>query len=335
MTMKEYDGTLAIACIILAVMLNALQINFIADGLASVSGQDYLMAVVYAIVVTFGLMFSMFAGHRLSSKHLSQRYSFALALVASLLTGGMAGWSLSHTAGIWSAKWCFGIFIGATIPGQTVVLCKLTNGMLDLAGSGWWDKSMVRKLFAVVLPARPSHVPSQTEAPIVTTEAELVDALAAPAVVQKSNSVDPQLPRSGATSPPAAEIPLDDQELEAISEPEIVEPIEESYLILRNDGVATISLSGERLSVCIGANLSKSRWKDLHSELRRIPFVVWDSAEKGEDQAGNSARMLEGVIKVPPPKGKKNRKKMENAKQRHLEAVSAEIRRLVTHYSNN
>jgi hypothetical protein len=43
--------------------------------------------------------------------------------------------------------------------------------------------------------------------------------------------------------------------------------------------------------------------------------------------------MLEGVIKVPAPKGKKNRKKMENAKQRHLEAVSAEIRRIVAHYS--
>lgn len=334
MTMKEYDGTLAVACIILSVMLNALQITFIADGLALVSGQDYLLAVVYAIVVTFGLMFSMFAGHRLSSKHLSQRYSMTLALVASMLTGGMAGWSLSYSAGAWSAKWCFGIFIGATIPGQTIVLCKMTNGMLDLAGSGWWDKSMVRRLLSVVLPALPSHVPSSTEAPIVKSEAELVDAgKAAAAVVSESESVDVQLPAGGATTVPATDIPLEEDELEAVSEPEIIEPVEERYLILRNDGVATISLNGERLSVCIGANLSKSRWKGLHSELRRIPHVVWDSAEKGEAQDGNRSRMLEGVIKVPQPKGKKNRKKMENAKQRHLEAVSAEIRRIVSQYS--
>jgi len=173
-----------------------------------------------------------------------------------------------------------------------------------------------------------------TEAPIVTTEAELVSAAsAAPAVVSESKSVDAHLPAGGATAQLATDTPRTDEALEAISEPEIIEPVEESYLILRNDGVATISLSGERLSVCIGANPSKSRWKDLHSELRRIPHVVWDSAGKGEAQDGNRSRMLEGVIKVPAPKGKKNRKKMENAKQRHLEAVSAEIRRIVAHYS--
>ncbi len=44
MTMKEYDSMLAVACIVLAVVLNALQISYIADGLVMASQQGYIMA---------------------------------------------------------------------------------------------------------------------------------------------------------------------------------------------------------------------------------------------------------------------------------------------------
>lgn len=314
MTWKEYDGTLAVACIILAVLLNALQVSFIADGLAMASGQGYALATAFAIVVSFGLMFSLFAAHRLLELHLPQHYSWTLTLVASLLTGIMASWSLSYSAGMWTGRWWFGVFLGSTIPAQTVVLCKLAIGMLELSGFAWWKSSQLRGVLSLVFHALP-FAKSETRRIVGTAEDGLVGRSDAPAVVPN----------------PAAEAKATvlQEALEAPS-PELEQ---QRFVVLNNGGVATITLDGERLSLYVGANLPKGRWEDLQSELRSLPFIAWDEVSKTDSPEGDRARMLEGVILVPKPKGKKNPIRRLIARRQHLDSVTTELRELLRTFS--
>ena len=117
MTMKEYDGMLAVACIVLAVVLQALQISFIADGLVMSSHQGYIMAVLMAIVISSGFFYSVFTSHRLWLKEMPRRYAWILGSLAGFLVGAMAALSLSSSTQIGAFRWWLGIFIGLSVPG--------------------------------------------------------------------------------------------------------------------------------------------------------------------------------------------------------------------------
>lgn len=382
MTMKEYDGTLAVACIVLAVVLNALQISHITDGLMMASRQNYPLSVMFAVVISCGLMYSVFAGHRLKGKGQALAYSWALATLAGLLTGGMAAWSLSHTAGLWSFRFWIGVFLGASIPVQTLVLCNMTTGMFDLAGSSWWNNSWLKSVLSLVLPAdskvHPKKVPSKRmeSAEVVLTSDDVKSALA---VVSRELVLDSDIdsPNSEPVSQPVvvqeAQVKLEASAPVKKEAPAVAKEVEPSKLdlpapvqvdpvvvsdavsqdalpkpqvtsapvaaredvrpvVVSDAGTVKISLSGDRITLLVRQELSKSKWKDLHSQLRRVASVSWDNAERAESEDGKRDRVLEGVILIPERKGKKGKKKREGARQRHLDAVSAEVQALVQRY---
>ena len=79
--------------------------------------------------------------------------------------------------------------------------------------------------------------------------------------------------------------------------------------------------------------MSKRKWKELHSQLRRVSFVTFDEAEKSQSQDGGRERILQGKITFPERKGKKNKKKRENARVRHLEMLNEQIQEIVDRFS--
>ena len=376
-SMKEYDGTLAVACIVLAVVLNALQISYITDGLVMISGQDYVLATMFAVVISTGLMYSIFAAHRLSEKHMMPAYSWTLAILASLLTGGMAAMSLTHTAGLFSARWCFGVLLGLSIPAQTIVLCNMTNGMLDLAGSGWWNNSLVKKMLSLVLPdtARATLPQASEASSLVVPEVKLDVPAATPApsvvTIQPAETLAKDLPNSEPALPKLEPKPVEAKletstDLASVHKPEVsassaapqteqtvvsndvrrevpvhTPAVTSAPLVVRQvlpgaiAGQSAIDVvqSGDRISVRVRRDLSKRKWKDLHSELRRVQSVIWDNASNAVSEVGGRDRMLNGVILVPERKGKKNKKKREGARLRHLESVKAEVQNLVKRYA--
>src|SRR6516225_4886654 len=132
MAVKEYDGTLAVAALVLAAVLQVLQINFIADGLAMASGQGWFLSTLFAIVISTGLLFSTFVTRRLWSKEMPYVYSVIFGAIALLVTGGMSAWFLTMAAEPLTIKWWFALFLGLASPAQTILLGNMTNEMLDL-----------------------------------------------------------------------------------------------------------------------------------------------------------------------------------------------------------
>ncbi len=316
MTVKEYDGMLAVACIVLAVVLQALQISFIADGLVMASQQGYIMAALMAIVISSGFFYSVFTSHRLRSRDLSRLYAWILGSLAGILVGAMAAWSLSSSTQIGTFRWWLGIFIGLTIPGQTLALCKMTNGMFELAGPSWWKRRRASSTFE-----RPSSV-----APAVELAAE---------------------PEFIATTPISADEPVlhrsigadDDtdtmEEVHVMSDVSTSEIPEEVISQIVMDTVALrIFLRGDRVNVRVGRELSNRQWKKLHMELRRIPSIVWDEAHKAKTTEGGVDRTVTGTLRMQPIKGKKNRQKRRAARIQQMNAIARRLQELAEQHSS-
>lgn len=327
MTMKEYDGMLAVACIVLAVVLNALQISYIADGLVMASHQDYIMASLMAIVISSGLFYSVFAGHRLWLKNMPRYYAWILGCLAGFLVGAMAAWSISSTAPVGSVRWWLGVLIGLTIPGQTIVLCNLTNGMLDLAGSGWWSRLMGR----FILFDKPTLQKVQAVTPIAVPA---VEPIAGPAPVsvfaQVETATVASIPIGTSEDLPAPE------EVRAIPvvDPSRVPDKPPAQSIFSN-GAIEISVQGDYISVRVGRQLTNRKWKLLHSDLRRVPLIAWDEAQKAKSAEGGADRTVKGVLRLPPTKGKRNRHKRRAARSQEMEAVIGRLKDLASEHSSS
>lgn len=321
MTKQEYDGALAVACIVLAVVLNALQICFIADGLVMASHQGYLMAVLMAIVISSGLFYSIFTSHRLWLKGQPRYYAWILGGLAGFLVGAMAAWSLSYSAEVGTVRWWLGLFLGLTIPGQTLALCKMTNGMLDLAGPGWWKQ---RK--SASISQRPEHIDASET--LVAAAAPLAAAPEfADATTVAPHSIGPDETRAKS---------FEVEEVRAIP---AVSPAESSEtpssIIVSQTNAMQISITGDRIAVRVGSQLSNRRWKLFHSDLRRIPSISWDEARKASSIEGRADRTVEGTLRVQPIKGKKNRQKRRVARQQQIDAIAGRLKELVEQHSSN
>ncbi len=313
MTMKEYDSMLAVACIVLAVVLNALQISFIADGLVMASQQGYVMAALSAIVISSGLFYSVFTGHRLWLKGLPRLYAWIFGCLAGLLVGAMAAWSLSYSAPIGSARWWIGILIGFTIPGQTIALCNMTNGMRDLAGTLWWFRPKVKTI--IVPPVEPAPAESTSE----DTGPEPVEDCAALPI---ESSADSQT----RTQEAVCAVPV------VVQSPSLPEQV--SKRIVSDHGALEILIFGDRVKVTVGRQLSNRKWKLLHSDLRRIPSISWDEAQKAKSSEGRDVRILSGTMRLQPLKGKKNKKKQRAARQMQLDAIERRLQLLTERNSS-
>lgn len=315
MTMKEYDGMLAVACIVLAVVLNALQISYIADGLVMASHQGYIMATLMAIVISSGLFYSVFTSHRLWLKGQPRYYAWIFGSLAGILVGAMAAWSLSYSAQVGTARWWLGLFLGLTIPGQTLALCNMTNGMLDLAGPGWWKR---RKAGSI------SQRPEQIDA------SETL--VAAPAPPVALHSIGPDETRESSQLETQVEV----EEVRAVTAVSLAQlPEELASIIVSQNSAMQISITGDRIAIRVGRQLSNRKWKQFHLDLRRIPSITWDEAHKASSIEGRADRTVEGTLRVQPIKGKKNRQKRRAARQQQLDAIAGRLKELVEQHSSN
>lgn len=310
MTMKEYDGMLAVACVVLAVVLNALQISFIADGLVMTSHQDYIMASLMAIVISSGLFYSVFAGHRLWLKDMPRYYAWALGCLAGLLVGAMAAYSLSNTAQVGSARWWLGLIIGLSIPSQTLVLCNLTNGMLELAGSGWWKRFNTFTIFSE--PAMPKVAVVMTAPPAsIEVASSTIDTREEPAIHEEVRAIPDVEPPSVIT----------------VTE----KPVTQSIF---DNGAVSISVYGDHINIRVGRQLTNRQWKTFHSELRRVPLISWYEAQKAKTPEGGADRTIVGVLRLPDLKGKKNRKKRRAARAQGMDVVIGRLKELAQEHSS-
>ena len=309
MTMKEYDSMLAVACIVLAVVLNALQISFIADGLVMASHQGYIMAALSAIVISSGLFYSVFTGHRLWLKGQPRHYAWILGCLAGVLVGAMAAWSLSYSAEVGTARWWIGILIGFTIPCQTIALCNMTNGMRELAGTIVWFRPKVEA--PIARPVQP--------APAVCTSE---DAGPEPAVRAESSAVGADLPTE-VSAPSQTHIVETVRAIPVVAQSAF--PEQAAKRIVSEQGALEILLAGDRVKVRVGRQLSNRRWKLIHTDLRRIPSIHWDEAQKAKSSQGRDDRILTGTMKLQPIKGKKNKVKQRAALKMQLDAIERRL----------
>ena len=310
--MKEYDSMLAVACVVLAVVLNALQISIIADGLVMASQQDYIMAALSAIVISSGLFYSVFTGHRLWLKGLPRLYAWILGCLAGCLVGAMAAWSLSYSAPVGSARWWIGILIGFTIPGQTIALGNMTNGMRDLAGALWWFRPKVKTTMV-----RPPHDPPAVSISDDTGPEPVQTCVDLPIEVEAESKTRLQ------------------EEVRAVTVvSNLPSPVEQAAnRIVSSHEALAILISGERVTVRVGRQLSNRKWKLIHSDLRRIPAILWDEAQKAKSAEG-SDRIVSGTIRIQPIKGKKNKKKQRAARKLQLDAVERRLQELAERHSS-
>lgn len=312
MAMKQYDGMLSVACILLAAVLNLLQISYIADGLVMASQQGRIMATLSALVISSGLFYSVFTGHRLWLKGQPRIYAWMLGSLAGILVGAMAAWSLSYSAEVGSARFWIGIIIGFTIPGQTIALCNMTDGMRELAGSAWWKRPQVADIKP--FPVQPVQSVSTSE------DAGLEPAKSADEpteVCATSKARTQEIARavgaaSHSTSPcePAAK------------------------RILSSQGALEILITGDRVKVRVGRLLSNRKWKHIHSDLRRIPSILWDEAQKAKSSDGRDDRILHGTMRIRPLKGRKNKKKERAARKQQLEDFERKLQWLVERHNS-
>lgn len=313
--MKEYDSMLAVACVALAVVLNTLQISYIADGLVMASHQGYIMATLSAFVISSGLFYSVFTGHRLWLKGLPRRYAWILGCLAGCLVGAMAAWSLSYSAPVGSGRWWIGILIGFTIPAQTIALCNMTNGMRDLAGTLFWFRPKVKTI--IVHPVEPPKAIGISE----DTGPEPIPELVRNADLPIEVSVDSQTRTQEAVRAVAAVI-------------HSASPVEQAAKrIVSSLGALEILVAGERVTVRVGRQLSNRKWKLIHSDLRRIPSILWDEAQKAKSAEGRD-RIVTGMIRIQPIKGKKNKKKQRAFRKKQLDAVERRLQELTGRHSS-
>lgn len=92
---------------------------------------------------------------------------------------------------------------------------------------------------------------------------------------------------------------------------------------------ARLSVAGNQVVIKVSGELSKRKWKDLHLELRRVNHINWSDASRAKGQDGPRERVLSGTISFPESKGKKNKKKRETQRTRHLEMLMQQLKEIV------
>lgn len=339
-TAKQYDGDLAVAALVLNIALTATQIGFVADGMMTVSSQGWFLSLLYAIVIATGLLHSQFVLNRLWSRSIPIRYAWCLAILTGAIIGMMSVWSMTRLAEPWTYKWYFGTFLGVLVPLQTTLLANMTTETFALAGKGWFAGSLTERLLAVVLPYKGKsetvkHRQGALHDATFIEEALAVsqDAAVAPSSVEATPQEETALAKETALS---AYVEQTEPETPGtIPSPVVVPEVrkaEQTPILTSTTTNATYSFSGERVTIVVHGEMSKRQWKELHSDLRRVSTINFDDAHKSTSQDGRWVRTLSGKVSFPERSGKKNRRKRENARQRHIEELLEILKSVVEHY---
>ncbi|HIA53098.1 MAG TPA: hypothetical protein EYN91_13590 [Candidatus Melainabacteria bacterium] len=273
-------------------------------------------------------VYSVFTSHRLWLRDLPRRYAWILGSLAGFLVGAMAAWSLSSSTQIGTFRWCLGIFIGLTIPGQTLALCNMTNAMFELAGPGWWKRRKVAATYH-----RPSSVANAVELKVPNCRS---DAMRRPGDASHRPYKDNEPVATGLVRTDDESYTATTEEIRAMADvsPSSI-PQKSHSRIVTDTSVFHISFTGDRVNVRVGRQLSNRKWKILHAELRRIPSIVWDDAQKAKPAEGGVERSVSGIVRMPPIKGKKNRQKRRVAREQHLNAIAKRLQELAEQHSSN
>lgn len=340
---RQYDGDLAVATLALSFLLTATQIGFVADGLMMVSGQGWFLSLLFAIVIATGLLHSQFLMNRLFEKALPRRYAWLFGGLTAVITGLMSVWGMTRLSEAWTYKWAMGIFLGTLVPLQTTLLANMTTGMFALAGRNWYKGSLCEKFFAVVSTSRAEVAQAAearpAQAPEETLGASSVDTAAASLAPPPIAAPEPVPSPAPLQASPREERLAEEPQPTLSSAPpsqdqsRYHERSHNSPILNSESRIASFSFSEERVSIRIKSHLSKRQWKDLHSRLRRVASITWDDVEKTTSQDGQRERILTGRVSYPDSRGKKNRKKREAARLRHLDELLRQLKELVAIYN--
>jgi hypothetical protein len=286
-TVREYDGTLAVSAFVLAAVLQVLQITFIADGLERVSGQGWLLSILFAIVISSGLLFGTFVTKRFLSTNMSPIFAWTFAALAAIVTGGMAAWTIASGVETGTGRWWFALYLGAVTPAQTVLLGIMSDDLFDMAGPNFWSNSIFRHFFSLVRPAAKYDERRQSASvPSIEEREPSVSVAVAPAEVELV-ALARELERAVALEALGENVDAD------VAPPVVVAAVQPvSEMVFANDRLS-IELVGERELRLRVEHMSRNKLKDLRSALQRAcPAVNWRNPLSG----GNHVRIMFGFI---------------------------------------
>lgn len=354
MKTSRLDGLLAVSAVLLVVVLTGTSISLVAEAMSRMSGQGYLLSVLLGIAVSVGLFVCQMALIRLTSR----RSAITYILLASFVIAALSAWYMTGTSQFGTKQWFVGFVMGSVLPLQSVLLGSVAGCLFEMAGSGWAPKFKFFKP-SLVMPAKVLEAAVKSVPP-VSPSTDVGHTLVAPvsqpvsALATKGAEVKPVAEVAGvepAAKPEAEPLkaPLGgEKDKKEVAQPQPVkEPAKADVIAAKQREVPVIvappvvdtkvgsvklAREGEFISVRANKSLPKSKWKDLEQELRRYDFVAWEDAGKVVDQTGVKERILTGRIVFPELKGKKNRKKREGARERHIRAVDETLELLVGNY---
>jgi hypothetical protein len=95
---------------------------------------------------------------------------------------------------------------------------------------------------------------------------------------------------------------------------------------------ATISFNGEQVSLRVSSAMPKRKWKELHSEIRRIASVEWGDARKALDRGGMRERTLSGTVIFHERYGRKSNNQ-QSTRQKHRQELLELLKGVVDRYA--
>lgn len=330
---RQYDGDLAVAALGLNILLTATQIGFVADGMMIAGRQGWFVSLLFALVIATGLLHSQFVLKRLWQRGLPTRYAWCFAALTGAITLVMAVWSMTRLAEPWTLRWYLGAYLGVMVPLQTTLLANMAGGVFELAGKDWFEGSLTEKLVSVVLPDWNLVCPEKPAKP--TTQLEHALGVSQEASVAPS-PVDRSVPAEKALAELADEVEIQPSDLAAapLAVPVFLPSCEQQPAaeFVSTTRKATISFNGEQVSLRVSSAMPKRKWKEMHSEIRRIASIEWGDARKAVDRGGVRERSLSGTVIFPERHGRKGGNQ-QHARQKHRQELLELLKRVVDRYA--
>ncbi len=317
MLAHRLDGWLSLITLSLVAVLTVTSADMVAGAISLMSGSGKVSSTLLGIALSVGLCVCQLALVRLSTRRSAGTY----ILLSAFVIAALSAWHLTQSSEIGTESWWIGLFFGSILPLQSVLLGSVAGNLLEMAGDNWWRGGKKPRPSTLVLPQPQSIESRDRELQLAPPAPKADDAVA---MTQASTPVAPvelvdETPVIAAKPSVSSSLNQAKDERVTYTSPELVAPARELLpFVSRELGVASVSVSGDRVTVRVKGTLSNSRWKDLHQQLRRVATVSWDDAQKLKSEDGGRERLLTGAINFPALKGKKSFQKdaRENARRR-------------------
>lgn len=340
MLAHRLDGLLALTALALVTVLTVTLTDMVAGAISLMSGSGKVSSALLGIALSVGLCVCQLALAKLSTRLSAGTY----ILLSAFVIAGLSAWHLTQSSEIGTKSWWIGLCFGSLLPLQSVLLGSVAGNLLEMAGRNWWRGSKKSRPSPLVLPQSKRSQAEVISAPslsLLPCELKLAEpapkADSAVAMTQDSTFVVPvelvdETPVIAANQPdPPINQAIDERV--TYTSPDLAPTRDLHPFVSREFGVASISVSGDRVTVRVKGTLTNSRWKALHQQLRRVATVSWDEAQKLKSENGGRERILTGAIVFPALRGRKSFQKdaRENARRRrhHIDSVLDRIEPLI------